>query len=345
MKCTHCGKEIEQSSYVKIDQNYFCDNLCKYSYHKKGEKQQEDVDSNTQPLPENLKFQIDYPNFNSKELVVRGSYYGRPKLFLDGKKVKSITRNIFSRKRKYKIEDDNGIPVDILLSQRWLDAIPHLEIDGNKIIIRGALKWYEYLWIIIPIILLFIGGGIGGLIGSIGTLTNSILFRKFTSPFAKYLVTGVNTLVAFILFFKMLFFILPGFEELKFHYGQFNEIEVSKMTEEQRSRFDILTNTPWLLTEVTDIKGNAADLSNLTIRNSRKYFYKDGSYSQFLVDDSYIVGSWEFDENYETITFKFSDGVVSVQIVKLDDDELIYVYNNLEVTKHVPYEFDYWGWF
>ncbi len=343
MKCTYCGKEVEQNKYVKIERNYFCDNLCKYSFYKRGKVNKKDINPNTQPLPENLIFQIDYPNFKLNKLIVRGSFYGKPKLFLNGKKVKPTNRNIFSRKRKYKIKNDNGTVITAILIYRWMDAIPILEIDGIKIEIRKSLKWYEYIWIAIPLILMFIGGAIGGFIGAVGILTNSVLFRKFTSQFAKYLVTGVNSFIAFLFFFKVLFFIMPGIEELKFHYGQYGEIEASQMTVEQERKFNVLTSTPWILTEASDMSGKVSDLSNSLTRDSRKYFYKNGSFSQFLVDDSYVVGSWKFSKNYEGIILQFSDGIVPVQIVKLDNDEFSYAYNNVEIVKHVPYKFNFFG--
>jgi hypothetical protein len=69
----------------------FCNNLCKYSFDKKNNSEIETAPSNfNQRIPEDLKFHVDLPNLKFNKLVVRGSHYGYPKLYLNDKKVKPL---------------------------------------------------------------------------------------------------------------------------------------------------------------------------------------------------------------------------------------------------------------
>lgn len=296
MNCSYCNKLIEPNNHVKVNEYYFCDNLCKYSFQKNSdsEKENDQVNSNNS-LPDYLKFHIDFPNFNLNQIIVQGSFYGRPKLYINNKRVKSLKRNIFSRKQSFHIEDDNGSIITATLYSNVLDAIPSLEINNIKIVIRNRLKWYEYTWISIPGILLFTGGGIGGVLGFVGIYTNSILFRKFSSTIVKYLLTGVNTFITFVIFLKVVFFILPIFEEVSFHYLQLTETKVSLTSEENKNRFNILTNSPWLYTEMYDLNGNNITDPNSIMRDSKRYFYKNGKYSQIFFDGSVLNGKWKME--------------------------------------------------
>ncbi len=50
-----------------------------------------------------------------------------------------------------------------------LDPAPQLFVDGKRIHVAEPLKLYQWLWSAVPLFLLFIGGGLGGLCGAICT--------------------------------------------------------------------------------------------------------------------------------------------------------------------------------
>jgi hypothetical protein len=55
--------------------------------------------------------------------------------------------------------------------------VPQLIVDDKVIDIVEPLKWYQWVWVGLPILLVFIGGALGGLIGAIGAIINAKVFR------------------------------------------------------------------------------------------------------------------------------------------------------------------------
>jgi hypothetical protein len=339
MKCSYCRKDIDLNHNVKLNTNYFCNNLCKYNYQKDNASQEDsDVAKIQQKIPEDLKFQIEFSNFKFNKLVVQGSHYGYPKLFINDKKVKPYRGRVFGRQRKYKVKDDDGNITDIILRVRFLDAIPLLKINGNKIEIIHSLKWYEYTWIAIPSVLLFMGGAIGGFLGFTGVYTNSIIFRKFNSKIAKYLLTGVNTFMAYFLFFKILFFIWPIIEEINFNYLQFPEAELNQLNDTDKTTFKTLTDNGWFFKGVYNGEGANITDPNAVVRDSKRYFYKAGKFSQVFYDGSVLNGTWQFTNNFDSVHVETPNENVTLKIMELSKNEFTLSIPNAMVV-HVPYKF------
>lgn len=77
--------------------------------------------------------------------------------------------------------------------------IPNLEVDGKVIRIVPPLKWYEFTWAGIPILLLFIGGAVGGGVGAVGTIMNVKIFRSSMPAIAKYFLALLVFAMAMLL--------------------------------------------------------------------------------------------------------------------------------------------------
>ena len=89
------------------------------------------------------------------------------------------------------------------VKNNFLDPIPKIEIDKEEIQLARPLTWYEYTWMGLPIILVLAGGGLGALIGILATYSSSRVFRSERSTFSKYLVTGIISVIAVIVFFVL----------------------------------------------------------------------------------------------------------------------------------------------
>ena len=339
MKCSYCGKDIEQNVSVKVNTDYFCNNLCKYSFQKdissKNEFNNKKIDNS---IPDDLKFHIDLPNFKLNKLIVQGSFYGYPKLFLNNKKLKPVKKNIFTRKQIFNIEDDDVQVNKIILENRFLDAIPSLKINGTKVEIEKSLKWYEYLWVAIPSILFFSGGAIGAFIGLIATYTNSVLFRKFNNKFVRYLLTATNSFVAFILFFKVVLFLLPLTQELSFRYLQQKTSIENNKTDYNEEKFNLITSHPWMFKGFYDSNGNDLTPPNSIIKGSKRYFYKNGKISQVFYNGSVVEGKWSFNNNFDSLKVTLGNESVSEKILKLTSEEFNLEYQNAQMV-HIPYKF------
>jgi hypothetical protein len=121
-----------------------------------------------------------------------------PVILLDGKIIKS-------KKGSYELDFDNSIIKVKLKRANFIDPIPKIDINGEMIEIAKPLKWHEYAWSGIPIVLLFIGGALGGFFGMLGTYLNVNMMRTDKTTVLKYVLSGCITV-----FVTICFFILAG---------------------------------------------------------------------------------------------------------------------------------------
>ena len=134
------------------------------------------------------------PAFVSQKLTVRtAGFFSGAKVFLNGKAVKPV-------KREYLVRDDRGNSVSLRLKSNIADPIPLVVLGGQPVRLARALTWYEYAWIGIPILLLFVGGALGAMIGVFATYTSSHILRSSRSSTSKYLLTAVVTVSAIVIF-------------------------------------------------------------------------------------------------------------------------------------------------
>ena len=77
-----------------------------------------------------------------------------------------------------------------------------LSIKDHKYPMAEKLKWYEYIFGGLPILIIFGGGIIGGMIGGAATVINYTFFRGEDTTVNKYLkVLGVNVLCIILFMF------------------------------------------------------------------------------------------------------------------------------------------------
>lgn len=138
---------------------------------------------------------IEHPKFEGKNISVRtAGFFRGPSLLLDGKRL-SRTKGV------YHIRNNQGQQSQVTVKYNYLDPVPVLVIDDEEMILARPLQWYEYLWLGLPALLIFIGGALGGLCGGIAFYLNVKVFRSDLHIAAKYVLTGIVSFVAVILFF------------------------------------------------------------------------------------------------------------------------------------------------
>ncbi|HXT12373.1 MAG TPA: hypothetical protein VN873_12485 [Candidatus Angelobacter sp.] len=76
-----------------------------------------------------------------------------------------------------------------------------------------SLAWYEQLWIALPIGLVAVGGVIGGACGGAAWGINKTVFKKFENPILKYLVTGLISASAVVVWLVVAAFFLSMFKK------------------------------------------------------------------------------------------------------------------------------------
>jgi hypothetical protein len=94
-----------------------------------------------------MRIGIKHPAFQSKHLSVeQASFFSGPKLLLDGVAVKK-------QKGGYPVASDSGQPVLIQMRYNLLDPIPTIKIGDAPIQLAAPLRWFEYAWIGLPMLL------------------------------------------------------------------------------------------------------------------------------------------------------------------------------------------------
>jgi hypothetical protein len=84
-----------------------------------------------------------------------------------------------------------------------VDPIPTLSINDQLVKLAEPLQWYEYGWSGLPMLLVFAGGALGGLVGAYATVMNGRIFRSDRSLPAKYGLAGAVTVSGVLVFFVL----------------------------------------------------------------------------------------------------------------------------------------------
>jgi hypothetical protein len=147
-----------------------------------------------------MTYQFQLSDFPGSTFEMQTSIWtGKSKLFKDGERVNQSTE----KGKPFLIPSAVGGVVKAFPKQTYPDFVPLLEILGTKHLVVAKLPWYEYVIGGIPVVLLFIGGGLGGLLGGLGMVTNYHLFRENASPLTRYAKVMALTVGCFILYFAV----------------------------------------------------------------------------------------------------------------------------------------------
>jgi hypothetical protein len=135
------------------------------------------------------------PGMEGQKLALRlaGTFSGA-KLVLNDQEVAKENGQFFLR-------SNVGSTLAVKFKSRFLDPIPNLIVGGQTIELAPPLAWYQYAWMAIPIILVFLGGAIGGLCGGLAAGISSRIFRSDRSEGMKYALTGLISVGAFLTYF------------------------------------------------------------------------------------------------------------------------------------------------
>lgn len=145
-----------------------------------------------------VKHKFELSGFPYSEFEIETSVWtGKSTLYMDNVEVKkSLTKG-----KPFELLKPDGTLVFAYPKKSFPDFIPKLEINGELNNVVEPLEWYEYVVGGLPIILMFIGGLIGGVIGVLACLANFNIFREEKSSVIKYLKVFAITIVSFIGYF------------------------------------------------------------------------------------------------------------------------------------------------
>jgi len=154
-----------------------------------------------------MRQEFTLPQFPSSSFEIETSIWtGKSKLWKDGE----LFERSSDQGKPFLIFSESGELYRIYPKPSFPDLIPSLEINGIKHTIVEKLPWHQYALALLPMILIFIGGGLGGAIGAVSSIYNIQIFRTEGSDILKYLkVIGITIFAYFsFLIISQLFVLL-----------------------------------------------------------------------------------------------------------------------------------------
>lgn len=127
---------------------------------------------------------------DGKLVIYRESFWlGKREIIIDGTPIKRIDKkSYFYDEKAYTLKGS------FLFGAR-------LERGAEKIILVPNLTALEWVFVILPLILVFIGGAIGGLCGALAAIIFVSISRVIKNSFLKIILGLVTTGAAFIIWF------------------------------------------------------------------------------------------------------------------------------------------------
>ena len=141
-----------------------------------------------------MQFPISRSGFEGQNLAVETAG------FFSGARVLHNGNPVERRKGRYPVRSNSGQEVLIQLKSNFVDPIPKVVFGDQTIVLARPLTWYEYLWLGLPILLVFAGGAIGAVVGITATYTSARIFRSDRGAFAKYALTGLVSILSLVAF-------------------------------------------------------------------------------------------------------------------------------------------------
>lgn len=139
-----------------------------------------------------MRYPVHLEGFEGQTLEVQpGGLFSGPKVFVNHQPApKGKGREVLLRRN-----DGTSVVATLKPSVLGLD-VPQLVVEGKTIRVIDPLKWYVWVWIALPILLVFVGGALGGIVGAVGLTTNAKIVRSKMNGLAKFALTAaVSVLV------------------------------------------------------------------------------------------------------------------------------------------------------
>jgi hypothetical protein len=145
-----------------------------------------------------MSYPIEIEGFEGQKIeVIPSNLLSAPKLMINGQHAPKG-----EKRGQMLLRSNHG--QDIIA--RWKPSgfgldVPDLLVGDKVVKVAGPLKWYEWVWGSLPVLLIFAGGALGGIAGFIGLSANIKVFRSNQNPVMKYVLTAGISLIAVIVFF------------------------------------------------------------------------------------------------------------------------------------------------
>jgi hypothetical protein len=143
-----------------------------------------------------MSYRATIAGLEGQDVQVQVSFWTGPKLLINGQPApQGRTRGEMLLRR------NDGSQATASWRPQMLGVdVPQLAVDGQIIRLVEPLKWYEWLWIGLPILMVFGGGALGAVAGVLGLTISARVMRMPLNGVVKYLLTGVITVLSGVVY-------------------------------------------------------------------------------------------------------------------------------------------------
>jgi hypothetical protein len=134
-----------------------------------------------------MRYPADIPGCTAAVDLEPGGFVSGPKLFVNDAPARQG-----AKRGEYLVPGDNGEELVVRLKPQFIDPIPALDVNGQLIRVAPAFTW-EWVFVVLPFLLVATGGCIGGLIGGVGAWGNATLLRSNLPTGAKVAIAALIT--------------------------------------------------------------------------------------------------------------------------------------------------------
>lgn len=138
-----------------------------------------------------MKYQVALNAEN--QLTIVSGFAGKLSVFINGAPVQHQNGN-------YYIPMNNETKV-LTVKRGLIDNTPRVTLDGQEVLLAKKLKAYEWVFSLLPLLIVILGGALGGFFGVIAFLFNTKLFRTELPVAAKIPLSLLITALAVVLYF------------------------------------------------------------------------------------------------------------------------------------------------
>jgi hypothetical protein len=143
-----------------------------------------------------LKYKANLEGFEGQNIEVNTGFWSGPKLLINGESAPKGERRNEMRLQRNDLRQVTATWKPTLMGF----DVPQLLVDGKVVSLVEPLKWYQWVWGGLPVLLVFAGGLLGVLIGLIAFSINAKIFRSGLNDVLKYIISGMFSLTAVIVY-------------------------------------------------------------------------------------------------------------------------------------------------
>ncbi len=142
-----------------------------------------------------MQYSVPVEGFTDDQIILEtAGFFSGPKLLLNGEPAQRG-----EKRGQYVLPRDDGSEITLKLKNVFFDPVPQIVTNEDQVIkVIEPLKWYQWVWSSLPILLVFMGGAIGAIFGLIAASISIRVFRSQMNTAVQYIVVAVISIIAVI---------------------------------------------------------------------------------------------------------------------------------------------------